>query len=90
MWRELHARGDRNGRDRPADDAELANVAAFARQIGMQYPIAMGGAAELAAYRVQLLPTTYVINAEGVITHTVVGEVSASELREAVEEARAQ
>lgn len=87
VWRELRAAGD-HLIGVAADDANLADVSAFARQIGGEFPIAIGSADVMGAYRVQLLPTTYVIDGHGVITHTVVGEVSANELRAAIAEAR--
>lgn len=87
VWREIQRHGD-SLIGVAADDAELADVAAFAQQIGGAYPVAIGSAEAMAAYRVQLLPTTYVINGDGVITSMVVGEISASELRTAVAEAR--
>lgn len=89
VWRELHAAGDFLV-GVAADDANLADVAAFARQIGGEFPVAIGSVDIMGAYRVQLLPTTYVINGQGVITRTVIGEISADELRHAIEEARDQ
>ena len=53
----------------------------------MNYPQALVRQDDIDRYRVTTLPSTFVIDAEGEIVRTFVGEVSESDLREAVDDA---
>ena len=72
------------------DRAPLAEVARFARGLGMRYPIAVGELDLLGSFRVRLLPTTVVVDRQGVVARTLVGEVSDDSLARALAAARAR
>lgn len=56
------------GQDKPA-------VAAFIKKIGVTYPALLDGQSKIArAYGVVGLPTTYFIDAQGIVRGKVVGE----------------
>lgn len=59
-----------------------------ADQLGMTFPIALGTQEHMQAFRVSLLPTTYVISTSGEIVDSFTGAVEEEELREAIERAR--
>jgi cytochrome c biogenesis protein CcmG/thiol:disulfide interchange protein DsbE len=71
-----------------ADEAPLGEVAKVARKLGMTYPIAYADPTLRRTYRVQVLPTTYVVAPDGTVARSFVGAVSESELTTAVEQAR--
>lgn len=70
------------------DRAPLADVARFARGLGMQYPIAVGPLDMLGSFRVRLVPTTVVIDRRGVVARTIVGETDDDALASAIALAR--
>lgn len=54
-----------------------AEVAAFAQEIGMTYPVALDTQADVARlYQVRAYPTTYFINAEGTIVRVFTGPLN--------------
>ncbi len=53
-------------------------VGRFARELGMTYPVVLDTAGEIARiYRVQAFPTTYFIDARGVIAENYIGPMNA-------------
>lgn len=74
-------------------DAKLVGLAVDtislprAARLGMHYEQALVAQEDIDRFRVTTLPSTFVIDAEGEITRTFVGEVSESELRSAVDDA---
>ena len=87
VHRSLEASGDRVV-GVSVDDASLEAVAAAARRLGMTYPIALATRADAQRFGVQLLPTIYVIGADGRISTSFTGAVSERTLLDAVEHAR--
>jgi len=67
------------------DRLPLPDVAAFARRLGMLYPIAIGPMDALERYQVDVVPTTYIVGPDGRIRHTFVGAVSESALDDAID-----
>lgn len=66
-------------------DAESnARGRATADQLGMRFPVALPTRQILGAFRVEALPTTYVIAADGTIVHATVGAIGAKELGAAI------
>jgi cytochrome c biogenesis protein CcmG, thiol:disulfide interchange protein DsbE len=65
-------------------------VAKQAASIGMRYPVGVADEALLSRFRVQSVPTTYVISKTGKLVLSRVGTVSESELHEALADARAE
>ena len=61
------------GRDIPAADG-----------LGMRYPIALAPPGLALAYGVNMLPSTFVVDARGVVRASFVGAVTEGELREAI------
>ncbi len=70
------------------DSGPLSSATSAARQLGMRYPIALVPAASLAAYRVERLPTTYVIAPDGTIAWSRIGAVDVDALEDAIADAR--
>ena len=64
-------------------------VAEQARRIGMTYPVGVADAGVLSRFRVQSVPTTYVLAKNGTIVLSRVGTVHKGELEDALREARA-
>jgi thiol-disulfide isomerase/thioredoxin len=58
--------------------------------IGMRYPVGVADQALLSRFRVQSVPTTYVISKRGTLVLSRVGAVGESELRDALNDARAE
>lgn len=69
------------------DDGEpRAQVAPFAQEMGITYPVPLDSNSEVARrYRVNSLPTTFFIDADGVIQHIQIGLVNGAMLAEQVE-----
>lgn len=69
------------------DDGEpRAQVAPFAQEMGITYPVPLDGNSEVSRrYRVSSLPTTFFIDAEGVIQHIQIGLVNGAMLAEQIE-----
>jgi thiol-disulfide isomerase/thioredoxin len=67
-----------------------AIVAKQATSIGMRYPVGVADEALLSRFRVQSVPTTYVISKSGQLVLSRVGAVSESELHDALEDARSE
>ena len=65
-------------------------VAKQAANIGMRYPVGVADEALLSRFRVQSVPTTYVISKTGKLVLSRVGAVSESELHHALKDARAE
>lgn len=86
-WRRLRGTGDVLV-GIAVDRAPLADVARFARGLGMSYPIAVGPIDVLGSFRVRLVPTTVVIDRRGVVARTIVGEVDDDSLAGAIAAAR--
>jgi thiol-disulfide isomerase/thioredoxin len=65
-----------------------ADVASAARQLGMRFPVGVADAALLSRFRVQSVPTTYVIGKNGKIVMSRVGAIAKRELEAAIATAR--
>jgi cytochrome c biogenesis protein CcmG/thiol:disulfide interchange protein DsbE len=65
-------------------------VAQQAANIGMRYPVGVADEALLSRFRVQSVPTTYVISKRGKLVLSRVGAISESELHDALADARAE
>lgn len=65
-------------------------VAKQAAGIGMRYPVGVADEALLSRFRVQSVPTTYVISKRGKLMLSRVGAISESELRDALSDARGE
>lgn len=87
VWQQLRGTGDTMV-GVAVDRAPVADVARFARGLGMLYPIAVAPAEVLGSFRVRMVPTTIVIDRRGVVSRTLVGEVSEESLRSAIDAAR--
>ena len=61
----------------------------IAQRLGMRYPVGVAPADTARTYRVEQLPTTYVIDGRGQITDTFVGAVSDRSLEAAIDDALA-
>lgn len=70
------------------DDAPLGSVASAARRLGLTYPIALATRADAARWRVDLLPTVYVLATDGTISSSFTGVASERQILDAVERAR--
>lgn len=70
------------------DGASLDDVTRAARELGMSYPIALSSPSLARRFRVQGVPTTYVIDPHGEIVHSAVGMVDHDRLARAIEAAR--
>jgi cytochrome c biogenesis protein CcmG, thiol:disulfide interchange protein DsbE len=71
----------------PLQNEVVANQAA---NIGMRYPVGVADEALLSRFRVQSVPTTYVISKSGKLVLSRVGAVSESELHHALADARGE
>jgi peroxiredoxin len=69
------------------DEGGLREVEAKSRELGMSYAIARPDPATVDAYEVGSMPTTYVVDREGNIVASFVGEVSDDDLETAIEAA---
>jgi cytochrome c biogenesis protein CcmG/thiol:disulfide interchange protein DsbE len=70
------------------DEAGKDEIAKFARQMNLNYPVLIGDDNTADAYgNVQMLPTTFYINAEGKIVARVVGLTGEREMEENMVEA---
>jgi len=83
----IRARGDRVV-GLSVDDMPLERIASAARRYGMAYPVARVTRAQSDAYSVELLPTIYVVAADGHVTETFTGAVSERALLDAIDAAR--
>ncbi len=70
------------------DPAPLADVARFARGLGMSYPIAVIPPGPLAPFRVTQVPTTVVVDRRGLVARTLVGALDDDRLARAIADAR--
>ena len=70
------------------DGAPLEAIARAARGMGMTYPIARATRHDLERFRVDLLPTLYVVRADGIISSSFVGLASERDILSAMEDAR--
>lgn len=64
------------------------DVASAARQIGFRFPVGVADEALLSRFRVQSVPTTYVIGKNGKIVMSRVGAIAKRELEAAIAAAR--
>ena len=71
----------------PQDDS-LATVTRKALSLGMNYPVGVGGAVMMRRFKVQVVPTTYVIGPGGKVVYARAGFASAVALRKAIARAR--
>ena len=69
------------------EDARLSDLHRQARSLGATYPVGLAPRGAATDYKVEMLPTTYVIGAGGQVKDAFVGGVSQSRLREAIESA---
>jgi len=67
------------------DDAPLPGVAQAARRLGMHYPIALAPPGAAQSYEVEVLPTSYLVDAEGKIRWSYVGGVSDRQITDAID-----
>lgn len=70
------------------DEGALPAIERAARGFGMTYPIALGTRADAERFGVDLLPTIYVVDAEGRVAETFTGSVSEDRLLAAIDAAR--
>ncbi len=87
VQRRIEARGD-TVVGVSIDDAPLSAVAQAARRFGMTYPIALATRADIAPFRVELLPTIVVVDPDGRVAASFAGTVSEHRLVAAIESAR--
>ncbi len=65
------------GIDYTSEESSVAAVARFAARLGVRYPVLLDETgATFRQYGVKAYPTTYFVNAKGVITGTVVGQLT--------------
>ncbi len=79
MLSRVHARLHRRGGmviGIAVDNMPLAKVVHIARSLGMTYPIALASQEDMLRYKVTTIPTTYVVDAQGMIQDATVGVVS--------------
>jgi len=69
------------------DRMPLPSVVRLARQLGMDYPIAMADSELARSFSVEALPTTIVVGKDGKVAQTFVGGIDASQLGRAVNRA---
>ncbi len=69
------------------DTDPIEDVARHAERLGMSYPIALASRELARQYNVTTLPTTIVLNEEGEVVTSVVGELSDRQLAAAIAEA---
>ena len=60
------------------EDTEI--ITHYTKRLAVPYPILLGSEAIATAYNVVVLPATYVINADGIITNHIIGLVNIEEL----------
>lgn len=71
-------------------DDPVSSARAFAHYYGSLYPSVIDNGGEIAnRYGVTAPPTTFIINAKGVVAATLIGPVSTKQLEDAVAEVRA-
>jgi peroxiredoxin len=72
------------------DDASDADIAKFAKKLGVNYPILIGKESISEAYGgIPFLPTTFYINRDGKVVDKVFGLKGKSEIEESVKRALA-
>ncbi len=86
VYRKLHDQGleiigvDLRNQERPGSDGD-ADVRAFTEGYGVTYPIALDVAGETArAFQIYPLPTSFVVDRNGVIRYVRVGQITAQEV----------
>ena len=67
------------------DPAPHDEVTAAARELGMHYPIALAADGMLDRFKVQSLPTTYVVAPDGTVARSMVGAVTDEQLGDAID-----
>jgi thiol-disulfide isomerase/thioredoxin len=84
LHRELGGRGFRlvsiNGGDEPA-----AEIRDFAGKLGLSFPVYIDPGGLRHRFRVESLPTAFLVDREGVVRHAYIGTTSASTIRRDVE-----
>ena len=86
-WQERHRKVDVVG---VVFNDRVSSAESFARYYGSLYPSVIDQGGEIAnRYGVTAPPTTFIINASGVVAATLVGPVSTKQLEDAVAEVRA-
>lgn len=66
------------------DSGSPAQIRAAARRFGITWPVVAGDAAASRAFGVSVLPTTFVIGADGALVEVFVGQASARQLAAAI------
>ena len=66
------------------DHGDTEIVTHYINRLEVPYPILLGSDAVATAYRVMALPTTHVIDADGMITNHITGLVNIEELEAAL------
>jgi peroxiredoxin len=86
VYRKLHDQGlviigvDLRNQERPGPDGD-ADVRAFTERYGVTYPIALDVAGETArAFQIYPLPTSFVVDRDGIIRYVRVGQITAQEV----------
>jgi peroxiredoxin len=86
VYRKLHDQGlviigvDLRNQERPGPDGD-ADVRAFTERYGVSYPIALDVAGETArAFQIYPLPTSFVVDRNGLIRYVRVGQITAEEV----------
>jgi len=86
VYRKLHDQGliiigvDLRNQERPGPDGD-ADVRAFTERYGVSYPIAFDVAGETArAFQIYPLPTSFVVDRNGMIRYVRVGQITAGEV----------
>jgi thiol-disulfide isomerase/thioredoxin len=71
------------------DESEPSPLQPIARRLGVEFPTGYGGPAAARRFRVETIPTTYVIDRHGKIIRGFVGSTSVERLRGAIASAAA-
>lgn len=82
----LEGRGDAAIVGLAVESGPLSSVAGAARQLGITYPVGLVTVEQARAFRVDMLPTTYIIDRHGTVRWSRVGGVSEAELTGALSE----
>ena len=69
-------------------DDTAASAAEYAQQAGLDFPHALDDGSFDASYRIDVLPTTYILDANGGLVAKHSGPISEARLRVLIEEAR--
>jgi len=70
------------------EDMPLSKASAKAREIGVRYPVALDRGGLMRRFKVQAVPTTYVLSPDGTVVFGQTGVVTRGELQAAIAKAR--